>query len=322
VHWVELDWLEDAELLGRIGRKPLAGILDLLAPFLARQNLALPDPSLPDHCYFAQLAAMVRTQPIKVAVYLPPFLAAGAEAQAPKPAAAGTPMPRRRNQPPYALHHDGALWHLTFDGHPAVLRHEQGICYVAHLFASPGERVKNLFLATRCAPLSRNKAAITEAWDDRKGEAVPLARQPIVQAAVTAEDEKEARRRLLKLAQELREAIKDPTTPETEKVQARQDLEDIASSLRKDSRPSRDECKKAADSVRGAIKHLLRTLLQRGGRDASEEQARRELARHIEQHLVTPSRRYAAPGAGEARGELTGCLLYEPPAGVSWVVRQ
>ena len=87
--WVELDWLADAELLGRIGRGPLAIILDMLAPFLARQNISLPDPILPDTLYFAKLAAVLRSQPIKVMAYLPPFLVSGSHAQAQEPLPAG-----------------------------------------------------------------------------------------------------------------------------------------------------------------------------------------------------------------------------------------
>jgi hypothetical protein len=320
--WVELNWLHDGELLGRIGRSPLGAIVDILAPFLAEQGITLPDPSLPDTGYFAALAATFRSQPVKVLAYLPPFPTAGPRTQTRKPPPARVTAPQPSDQPPYALRRDGRLWHVRLDGKPAVLRHEQGLCYVAHLFASPGERVKNLLLATKYARLSRTRAGITEAWDDRKGETVCLGKQPVVQAAVSAADEEEARQRLHKMAQELNETINDRSMPETEKAHARQELDDIANYLSKDSRPSRDEHKQAADSVRTAIKHLLRTLLSRGEWGTSEEQVRREFAKHIAEHVGTPSRRYAAPKARKARGDLTGCLLYEPPLGISWVVRQ
>jgi hypothetical protein len=92
--WVEPNWLHDAALLGRLGRSALAAILDMLAPFLAQQNISLPDPSLPDTLYFAELAALLRSQPVKVAVYCPPCLGAGSPAQGQKPPAAGaTPAP-------------------------------------------------------------------------------------------------------------------------------------------------------------------------------------------------------------------------------------
>ena len=57
---VELDWLPDAEFLGRIGRDALAVVLERLAPVLARQGVALPDAGLPDALYFPKLAAVLR----------------------------------------------------------------------------------------------------------------------------------------------------------------------------------------------------------------------------------------------------------------------
>jgi hypothetical protein len=72
----DLDWLHDDELLRRVGRKPLTAILDLLAPFLGQEGLALPDSSLPDARYFAGLADLLRSQPVKLCAYLPPFLSA------------------------------------------------------------------------------------------------------------------------------------------------------------------------------------------------------------------------------------------------------
>src|ERR1035441_1951312 len=47
MRWVELDWLHDAEILGRLDRHPLPAILDLLAPALAQQGVTLPDLRLP-----------------------------------------------------------------------------------------------------------------------------------------------------------------------------------------------------------------------------------------------------------------------------------
>ena len=94
MRWVELNWLEDAGLLGHIGRNRLAAILDLVVPVLAEQGIALPDPRLPDRRYFLELAAMLRSQPIKNTVYFPPFLAAGPQAQARDPPLARvTPPP-------------------------------------------------------------------------------------------------------------------------------------------------------------------------------------------------------------------------------------
>jgi len=96
--WVELNWLHDGELLGRIGRSALAGMLAALAPFLARQGITLPDPSLSDTLYFAELAGIFRCQPIKVVAYFPPLLAAASRLQYGGPLRAGTRPPPALDQ--------------------------------------------------------------------------------------------------------------------------------------------------------------------------------------------------------------------------------
>jgi hypothetical protein len=158
---VELNWLQDAELLGRLGRDALAVVLERLAPLLAQQGKALPDASLPDVLYFPKLAAVLRAPSVKVAIY-----------------------------------------------------------------------------------------------------------------------------------------------------------------LAKDSRQHRDATKAAGDAVRSAIRKLLRNLVGGSASAASPGSVQREFARHLQRHLLIPSGRYAGPKARQARGELTGSLLYEPPPGLLWVINR
>lgn len=94
MRWVELNWLGDAEVLGRIGRGSLGDVLRMLSPFLAEYGSTLPDPNLPDPRYFAELAAIFRDQPMKLVAYVPPFLVSGSHAQAQEPLPTGaTPAP-------------------------------------------------------------------------------------------------------------------------------------------------------------------------------------------------------------------------------------
>src|ERR1035438_9093740 len=53
------------------------------------------------------------------------------------------PEPLRPDQPRYALHREGSLWRLTFEDGQAILKHEQGICYVAEMLSHPRERVRS-----------------------------------------------------------------------------------------------------------------------------------------------------------------------------------
>ena len=235
------------------------------------------------------------------------------------------PVPRPPAAPAPAgntLQRDGALWDLWFMGRHATLRHQRGLLYAGHMLAHPRTCVKILSLAARYASVPRGRAGLTEVWDEQRGQVVALGREPVLQDAVTSADHAEARRRLQRKAHALQAVIDDPATSDSEKDEAREQRQQIADFLRQESRASRDEYKKAADSVRRAIRRLVDSLLEAEGAAPDAEQVKREFARHLEEHLLRPSRRYSAPAARPAREEAQGCLIYEPPPDVVWVVRQ
>ncbi len=223
-------------------------------------------------------------------------------------------------QPRYALQREGDLWHLTFEGREALLKHEQGIYYVAEMLGQPGEPVKKLNLAAKySSPKSRRRGSI-EVYDPATGKYdTPASVEPVHEAAL-ATDDNAARRACQNRARELMETINDPTETERAKEEAREELEEITAHLSKESRPFRDPTKVAGDAVRNAIDRFLQTLLAPGGSTASAESVRRDFAEHLQRYLIIPSRRYAAPRARQARGDLAGCLLYDPPPGILWAV--
>ena len=207
-------------------------------------------------------------------------------------------------------------------GQVKVLKGSPGVCYVAEMLSYPRERVKKLNLAAKySSPRSPGGSGI-EIYDPATGQHEPPASLEPVHEAALAVDDLEARRAYQARAWELRETIGDPTETERAKVEAREELEAIAAHLSKDSRTLRDPTKAAGDAVRIGINRFLRNLVGRGDTVASPLRVRRGFARHLQRYLLAPSSRYAAPGARKARGELTGCLLYDPPAETRWAVRQ
>jgi hypothetical protein len=149
----------------------------------------------------------------------------------------------------------------------------------------------------------------------------PASLEPVHEAAL-AGDDLEARRAYQARAWELKETIGDPTETERAKVEAREELKVIAAHLSRDSRTLRDPAKAAGDAVRIGINRFLRNLVGRGDTVASPLRVRRGFAKHLQRYLLVPSSRYAAPRARKARGELTGCLLYDPPTETRWAVSQ
>src|ERR1035438_2840142 len=162
---------------------------------------------------------------------------------------AGQAVPERLrpNQPRYALHREGSLWQLTFDDGRAILKHEQGICYVAEMLSQPRERVKKLNLAAKYS-LPRSQGGGIEIYDPATGRHEPPASMEPVHEAALAADDDEARRAYQARARELKETIDDTTETERAKVGAREELEAISAHLSKDSRTVRDPTKAAADA--------------------------------------------------------------------------
>ena len=216
----------------------------------------------------------------------------------------------RRGQPRCALHREGSLWRLTFDDDQAILKHEQGICYVAEMLSHPRERVKKLNLAAKYSSPRSPRGGGIEIYDPATGRHEPL-------SSLAPGDEAALAR-----ARELKETIGDLAETERAKVEAREELKVIAAHLSKDSRTLRDPAKAAGDAVRIGINRFLRNLVGRGDTVVSPLRVRRGFAKHLQRYLLVPSSRYAAPRARKARGELTGCLLYDPPAGTRWAVSQ
>ncbi len=317
---VELDWLQDAEFLGRIGRDALAVVLERLAPVLARQGVALPDAGLPDALYFPKLAAVLRAQSIKLAICLAPTACPAAPSQ---PAAFPDATPNAASGlVAYSLHRDGPLWHLAFQGRPAVLKHEKGLCYVAEMLSHPGQPIKKLNLAVKYSASRSAGSGGVEVFDPASGQLDLPSNSEAVHQLSLAADNLEARRACQARGRQLAEAIRDPRKTKAAREEARAELEQVTAYLAKDSRQVRDATKAAGDAVRSAIHKFLRNLVAGSGSASSPGLVQREFARHLQRHLVIPSGRYAGPKARKARGELTGCLLYEPPPGVVWVISQ
>jgi hypothetical protein len=193
---------------------------------------------------------------------------------------------------------------------------------VAELLGHPGEPVQKLSLATKySAPRSRWGGGI-EVYDPATGQyETPTGTEAVHQSSLAADD-LEARRGCRVRASQLTERVRDPAETQAARAEAARELKEITAYLAKDSRTRRDAAKGTGDAVRTAIKRLLRRLLTGKESAASPEAVRREFAQHLQRHLVAPSGRYAGPKARQARGELTGCLLYEPPPGVLWAVSQ
>ena len=265
--WVDLNWLQDAELLGRIGRNALAVILDSLAPVLAEQGITLPDPRLPDARYFAELAATLRSQPVKLTAYRAPILGAGPPAPAQQllpagatpiladgPAQAGT-----QGSPPYVFRRVGKHWQVVFAGGRMFrLRKTLGARYLDYLLHEPNEPIRAFDLEVEVQP-EKGEARVRNTFQpDSDAQAMREYRQALPRLKAQRADAKAA--------------------GDLERVaHLGRDIEAFESALREGGGAA-DTGERARNNVRKAVAAVMEKLSEGG----AEEKA---FAEHLRTHL-------------------------------------
>jgi hypothetical protein len=218
----------------------------------------------------------------------------------------------------YALRKGLGCWDLWFEGQHAVVRHEQGIFYVAWLLMHPGETIHALDLAAKIPEIYRKQLGLAAIVEGTAESASSLPSHARLQERSLALDDAEAMRALLRKEKELEAVLEDESESEPVKQEALRELEAIAQFQREHGRRSKDSARRAADAVRRAIRRLHQRLDSALDRDGSPHTVLRPFAAHLREHLIIPSARYCGPAAKRARGPLAGCFTYESPAGVVW----
>jgi hypothetical protein len=218
-------------------------------------------------------------------------------------------MNASRRSPQYSLRKDHGFWQLSFRGHSATFKHEQGACYVAFLLLHPpAEPIHGLALAlkTRAFYSARTAAMIDAGFDG-----------PIQQRSL-ALDDAEALHALRRKQLELEAIVDDDDQIEPVKAEALRELEEIYAFQKKHPARARDTAQKAVHAVRTAILRFHDHLAKAVSADGSPHPVLCPFAWHLEQHLLIPSGRYSK-SRNRLRAGLAGCFTYEPPAGVIWV---
>src|SRR5438874_2021555 len=77
--------------------------------------------------------------------------------------------------PLYSLRRGLGVWELTFAGKKALLKHEQGLYFVAHLLLNPpSEPIHGLALALRATAIYRKITGTAEITDPLSGQSVAI----------------------------------------------------------------------------------------------------------------------------------------------------
>ena len=216
----------------------------------------------------------------------------------------------------YSLRKGLRAWDLVFDGAPAVLRHEQGIVYVAWLLGHPSvEPVHALQVIANTHSVSN---AIRKSVEiSAPAVSTPHAR---IQERALGMDDLESIRLLRRKERELEAILASEDEAEPVKAEALRELDQIARQQRHHWRRSEDHAQKSVRAVRRAIIRFYSRLQKATNPEGGPHPVLGPFAEHLDRHLLIPSARYSGLRGSFARSGRVGCFIYEPPAGVIWEV--
>jgi hypothetical protein len=229
-------------------------------------------------------------------------------------------MNRHKNRlPAFSLRKGLGAWNLIFNRLSTVLKHEQGVSYVAYLLANPPlQPVHAVELLAKAQATASHHPGPVELIDPRTGIAMQLDKCSRIQERGLGVEDLETLRSLRRKKLELEAILDDADEQEPLKAEALRDLEQILAHQRRHMRWSEDNAQKTVRAVRRAIARFHSHLQAASDSEGRPHPILRPFAAHLEQHLLIPSSRYYGRRSLFARSGLFGCFTYEPPPGVIW----
>jgi hypothetical protein len=204
--------------------------------------------------------------------------------------------------PRYALRRDLGFWQLTFNYEPAILKHEQGIFYVAWLLHNrPEEPIHGVALALEVRALYGK----------------PIDEAQIVQQRAMGLDDAETFRALRQKQKELEAIVDDRDEIEPVRAEAMRELQEIYEFQRRSPWRTRDCAQKTVRAVSMAIRRFRQHLAAGTTANGGQHAVLCAFGRHLDRYLVVPSARggYDRPRFADL---LAGCFGYRSPVGVVW----
>jgi hypothetical protein len=226
--------------------------------------------------------------------------------------------PKTSGCPKFSIKKGLGFWELTFNGQQAILKHEQGLAYVAWLLAHPGESTHAIDLATEIGATSGKHNGVMEITDPGTGERSALGRNARIQERAPSLDGAKVMRSVLRRQNELEALVEEDFQTEPVKAEAYRELSALYNYETRNSARVRDAAAKASDAVGRALKRLQQNLNRARNRDGTPNAVLHAFAEHIRVHILIPSGR--GKGHGGVRGSRGdgGFFRYEPVRAVRW----
>jgi hypothetical protein len=204
---------------------------------------------------------------------------------------------QRAAAPRYALRKGLGAWELTFEGEHAVLKHEQGIYYVAYLlYNPPNQPIHGLALMLNVRSIYG------------KIHTVP---QTIQQRSLGL-DAAEAARNLRRKQHELEAILDDEDQIAPVRSEAFRELQHIYDYQEQNPPRIKTAAQKAPRAVRIAIHRFHQHLATDNDSQGGPNGPLRHFASHLEKYLLIPSARYSTSASHLSRAGIAGCFTYRP----------
>lgn len=224
-------------------------------------------------------------------------------------------------QPPgkFCLRPNGNTWELIFEGERAILKHEQGLYYVAYLLKNPPEDpLHGMALALKAKrEIFEPGTCATLMLHPETGKTLPIPRDAMLEQFSLDLEEAEAAASLRKKQLQLEAIIDNDDTIEPVKAEVYRELEAIYRYQNQTMGRTRDLAQRTAAAVSKAIKRLYQNLSVAINSAGKPHFTVRRFAEHLKYHLLIPSGRFSK-GGRRGVGHIGGCFVYEAPFHVVW----
>jgi hypothetical protein len=220
--------------------------------------------------------------------------------------------PKQKEPATYSLRRGWDKWNLSSGGQHSILRHEQGLAYVAWLLTHPNEPIHALDLATRVSAIDGKHNGVTEIIDPATGRVVTVERHSRIQERGLRLDEAMTMKAVLRKQAELEAYVEDEDNTDPQKQEAYQDLLSLYEFETKKGPRVRDDAGRASDAVGRAITRLRKRLSRAVDFDGQPDLVARGFGEYVYKCILVPSGRAGRKGGANRRVKVAwGCFVYE-----------
>jgi len=173
-------------------------------------------------------------------------------------------------------------------------------------------------LEAAVAPASKNFSGVGAVVDPEKDELVSVTQGAFIQERSLGLDDRESETELWKTLQKQKEISENLAYGASERDIAEEQVVAIEAYLKNSLPQEKSGAGKAFDRVRNSMNRLLKNLRDFRDNEDNLDPVFIQLADHLDEYLLKPSRRYSGQRNARSKAEVAQTFTYEPPPDVTW----